>query len=122
MRFKQNIFFYAILGILIFLLILTFINISKITGNATSTGTVNFTITSAVSINFTTNIINWGSGTVTQGSDYATLCTSYNNESNVSNGNWTSNVAGLVVENIGNQNVKSSQILVPGSVVLTSQN
>jgi len=102
---KKDILFYFVTILLIFSLVITFINISKITGNATSTGTVNFTIKSLVQINFTTNIINWGSGTVNVGESYATLCTAYNNASNVSNGNWTSNVAGLVVENIGNQNV-----------------
>ena len=78
-----------------------------ITGLAT-TGIVNLTVESFAVINFTTNEINWGSGRVDTGPDNATLDTSRNDDSNVTNGNWTGNTDGFVVENIGNVNVTLS--------------
>jgi len=77
---------------------------SKITGFAASSGTVNLSIESTASINFTTDIINWGSGRVSAGWPNATLNTA-GGANNVTNGNWTGNTAGLVVENIGNLNI-----------------
>ena len=79
---------------------------NKITGYGVSTGTINLTIESTVSVNFTTNNINWSSGTVTEGGvKYATLNTSVHGPGNVTNGNWTGNDKGLVIENTGNVNV-----------------
>jgi hypothetical protein len=77
---------------------------NMLTGYATSTGTINLTVASTASINFTTNNINWGSGQVTVGQTSATLNTA-GGATNVTNGNWTGNTAGFVVENIGNVNV-----------------
>ena len=65
------------------------------------TATINLTVESSLAINFTTDIINWGSGRVTGGNTNATLNTAAG-ASNVTNGNWTGNTAGLVVTNIGN--------------------
>lgn len=78
---------------------------NKLTGFAAGSGTINLSIESVVTINFTTDIINWSSGMVAAGNQNATLCTSWYNLSNVSNGNWTGNTAGLIIENIGNNNV-----------------
>jgi len=69
-----------------------------------ATGTVNLTVESAASINFTTDEINWGSGRVNTGVDNATLSTA-GGANNITNGNWTGNTAGFVIENIGNENV-----------------
>jgi hypothetical protein len=77
---------------------------NKLTGFAT-TGIVNLSVESVMSINFTTSIINWGSGRVNDGQANATLDTSRSGSTNVTNGNWTGNTAGFVVENIGNKNV-----------------
>ncbi len=94
---------------------------NKLTGFATSTGTVNLSVESAASINFTTSNINWGSGRVNAGQNNATLNTA-GGANNVTNGNWTGNTAGFVVENIGNVNVtfdlktgKTAAQLVGGS-------
>ena len=73
-----------------------------LTGNAT--GTVNITVETSASINFTTFVINWGSGVVAPAQSNATLDTSAG-VNNVTNGNWTGNTQGLILENIGNVNV-----------------
>ena len=74
------------------------------TGLVTITGTVNLTVESAASINFTTNNINWGSGRVTPGLGNATLYTAIRDSTNMTGGNWTGNTVGLIIENIGNTN------------------
>lgn len=77
---------------------------NKITGYATTTGKINLTVESAAAINFSTSEINWGSGRVTAGQSSATLNTA-GGANNITNGNWTGNTAGLIVENIGNTNL-----------------
>lgn len=80
---------------------------SWLTGLATSNdnATVNLTIQSTTSINFTTDSIDWGSGQVDLGSVQAVLTTS-SGGGIVDNGTWTlSGSTGLVLENIGNTNV-----------------
>jgi len=72
-----------------------------LTGYVTQ-GTVNISVSSIASINFSTANINWGSGSVTIGQTSATLDTSSNS---VTNGNWTQVGNGFVIENIGNANV-----------------
>ncbi|MBS3089889.1 hypothetical protein J4461_03365 [Candidatus Pacearchaeota archaeon] len=76
------------------------------TGFVTEFATINLSVESSLAINFSTDIINWGSGRVVVGADNATLNTAGVNTggSNPSqrNGNWTNNTAGLVLENIGN--------------------
>jgi hypothetical protein len=77
---------------------------TTISGYATSTGEANLTVESAVTINFTTSQINWGSGRVNSGQASAGLNTFALN--NVTNGNWTlQNAGGLRIENLGNVNV-----------------
>lgn len=103
----NKILFYFVLILFVISLAVFFVNIDKffkITGKATGTGTANLTIESITNINFTTNNINWGSGAVTAGYSNATLNTA-GGANNVTNGNWTGNTAGLVIENIGNKNV-----------------
>jgi len=75
--------------------------IGKMTGYVADTGTANLTVESQLSINFTTDTINWGSGRVDYGETSATL----DSEGTKINGNWTAVTAGLVLENIGNVNV-----------------
>jgi hypothetical protein len=90
--------FFLVLSISIFI-----VNINKtldITGRAT--GSLNLTIEDLTSINFTTRIINWSTGAVTPGKTVATLNTA---TGTVTNGNWTANSAGLIIENNGNQNL-----------------
>jgi len=79
-------------------------DINELTGHATDTGTANLTIEATASINFTTDNIDWGSGTVdtTGGATAAYLDTK---TGTVTDGNWTANSAGLIIENIGNVNV-----------------
>jgi len=77
---------------------------TTISGYATSTGEVNLTVESQVTINFTTAHINWGSGRVNDGTQSAGLNTFETN--NVTGGNWTlQNSGGLRIENLGNFNV-----------------
>lgn len=73
-----------------------------LTGFVTSTGTVNVSVSTSAAINFTTNLINWGSGTVSNNSLVAVLDTS---SGTVVNGTWTEVTNGFVIENTGNVNV-----------------
>jgi len=103
---KNNVLFYFALALLIVSLVVFFMNISKvvkITGK--SVGDINITIETLTQLNFTTSNINWGSGCVSPGKTSAIINTSSNGVDNVTNGNWTGNSAGLVIENIGNKNV-----------------
>jgi hypothetical protein len=85
----------------LFNLIIQFDNLREFTGFATDTGTANLTIVSQASIEFTTNIINWGSGAVDEAPTYATI----NSEGTVTDGNWTTVSQGLTLQNDGNSNV-----------------
>ncbi len=78
---------------------------NTITGLATDGGWVNLTVEENVAVNFTFEMINWSSGRVDGGETNAILDTSNQTDANVTRGNWTGNVAGLVIENIGNSNV-----------------
>lgn len=73
-----------------------------VTGYGTSTGTVNLSVETLASVNFTTDNIDFGSGRVDEGGVNATLDT---DAGTVTGGNWTANSAGFVLENIGNVNV-----------------
>jgi hypothetical protein len=78
-------------------------DIETLTGFATDTGTANLTIEGAAAINFTTDIVNWGSGAVnTSMGTRAELNTSTNS---VFAGTWAPVGQGLILENIGNTNV-----------------
>ena len=102
---KRNDFLFIFAVVVIFLALANIaftINRINITGHATGTGTANLTVGNWTAVNFTTSIINWGSGVVQAGQLNATLDTSVGT---VTNGNWTANNAGLILENIGNVNV-----------------
>ncbi|NCO11848.1 hypothetical protein CO038_03450 [Candidatus Pacearchaeota archaeon CG_4_9_14_0_2_um_filter_39_13] len=73
---------------------------TKISGLAI--GTANLTVETQASINFTTAVVNWGSGKVNDGQTQAHLSTV--GAGSVSNGNWTA-ATGLILENNGNSNV-----------------
>ena len=79
---------------------------SRISGYVTTTSTaeVNLTVETIAAINFTTSLVNYGSGRVNSGSTSAALTTFGTN--NVTGGNWTLRTAGgLRLENIGDVNV-----------------
>lgn len=82
--------------------VMTFRNI--ITGRVTE-GVVNLTVETNAALNFTTDSVEFGSGRIDDGESHATLDTS---AGTVSNGNWTANSDGFVVENIGNVNISLS--------------
>ena len=65
---------------------------------------VQLDITSVVQVNFTTDTINWGSGTVVVGKDFCVL-NSYDSSIGANCSTFTPQTAGLVLENIGNKNV-----------------
>lgn len=89
--------FLAIVVIVISVVILGF----SLTGKVTDTGVVNVTVESVVSINFTTDFLDFQAGSVSTGQASATLYTN----GTVVNGNWTSPGSNFVIENIGNNNV-----------------
>lgn len=76
-----------------------------LTGLASEPGYVNLTVSTQVAINFTTDTIDWGSGVINTGENNASLLTRGTN-TEVLRGNWSEEgVEGLVLENIGNNNV-----------------
>jgi len=90
----------AYIAIAAILISLFFIG-TEITGHATSNATVNVTISTAASINFTTFLINFGVGTVDVNQPGATI----NTENSVTDGSWTPINYPLVLVNIGNVNI-----------------
>lgn len=76
---------------------------TELTGYAIDTGIVNVTITSSASINFTTDLLDLGNGTVTPGG----TATVSSNSTFSANDQWTGAQAEgqLVLENNGNVNV-----------------
>ena len=70
----------------------------SITGYATDTGFVNVTVSTSVSVNFTSDNVFWGAGMVDAGETNATIDT----EGNVDRGNWSVLNEGLVIKNEGN--------------------
>lgn len=89
---------YFIIMVIFLFLLLAFYSFNY-TGNVISE--VNVTIITLASLNFTSNYINFGPGSVFLNSSYAVIDT----KGNVINGNWTPVNQGLVVENIGNTNL-----------------
>jgi hypothetical protein len=99
---------FGIFAIVLFVIaLITFVfTISEgITGNAS--GYVNITVFSRLSINVTTDAVQWGNGSVDAGETNATLYTSQTSSS-VSRGNWTADPNAIVIENIGNVNTTIS--------------
>jgi hypothetical protein len=83
--------------------VITYNKISDITGMVTDTGNVSLEVTSVADVNFTTATVAFGSGAVTAGKDEAYLDTL---SGTVTDGNWSVNSAGLVLENNGNVDLK----------------
>ena len=77
----------------------------KITGYASS-GYVNVTVDTQITINMTTDTVNWGAGTIDPGQDNATLKTNNGGTASVTGGNWSDEPGptALVVANIGSVN------------------
>jgi predicted secreted protein len=76
---------------------------NQISGYAT-TGEANLTVETLAEVNFTTSLIDWGSGLVDTGETSAQLLSFGSN--NVSGGNWTLQTGGgLAIINSGNVNV-----------------
>lgn len=100
MDFK-NILFYVSIIIIFISAGVILLNIQGLTGRVTDTAVVNITVESAASINFTTDFIDFGNGTVSAGSPNATLDTL----GLVDGGTWVNVSGGLYLENIGNVNV-----------------
>ena len=104
---KDNVF----LGIAVFIFIVAVVSLSVnyynvsrsggLTGFSVDTGVVNISVNAVVAINFTTDSINWGSGSVNQGANSATLIST----GTVTGGSWSPVSQGFIVENIGNTNV-----------------
>jgi hypothetical protein len=90
-------------AIIVIIISLFFIGM-RITGHAvdTDTAVVNVTITSVTKINFTTDFIDFGAGSVTLGKNYAILLS---NGTAATDGSWTWGAKNFVLENIGNTNV-----------------
>ena len=101
MNFTKMNFIIGILGLIIFIFLF---NLGlRLTGYATTTDTalINITVNPQVSINFTVDNINFGSGRVNIGEDNATI----NTLGNVARGNWTPTFDRFMIENIGNSNI-----------------
>ena len=78
--------------------------VSEITGFGTS-GYVNVTVATVVSVNFTTDTINWGAGSIDGGQNNASLLAA-DSGATVTRGNWsTTGIKPLSLENIGTVNV-----------------
>lgn len=94
-------FVFAIIAVCIAFLnvIITLNKVKTITGFAT--GTANLSVESLVSINFSENVIDFGSGLVDIGALNATL---QSDSGSTSNGNWSFSADNLTLENIGNIN------------------
>jgi hypothetical protein len=74
----------------------------RFTGHATDTATVNVSVSSTASINFTVENVNWGTGSVDDGKIGATLDTA-NTKTNGTD--FTAVETPLTIENVGNVNV-----------------
>jgi hypothetical protein len=99
---RQEVLFYISIILLIISIVIFSVNVFKFTRiTGKTTGTANLTVEGWLQINFTTNNINWQSGSVTAGQDFAVLVSN----NTVTDGNWTAVASGLVIENIGNINV-----------------
>ena len=75
-------------------------DVRSIVGHASKEGTAQLEVLSNVAINFTNDVIDWGSGMHSNGTETATL----DSEGTVTGGNWSTVATGLVLENNGNVN------------------
>lgn len=94
----------SLISIVVIIFCLTYIGI-RLTGHSvTETAIINVSVGSSAAIRFTTNLTNFGAGTVNSGALGATI----NTEGVVINGSWLPVNNPLVVQNIGNVNVSLS--------------
>lgn len=91
----------------------------KLTGYATDTSTINVTVESSATINFTTDAVVFGSGQVLSGANVTLIS---NASGTATGGNWTQPATNLMLENLGNVNVslniktgKNSTTLIGGT-------
>jgi hypothetical protein len=98
-KIETFVLYLCILIIIVSLVLIGF----KLTGKVTDTDTaiVNVTIESSIAINFTTDLVDFGSGQVNLGQMNATV----NTIGESLRGNWTAPTDGFVLENMGNLNV-----------------
>lgn len=104
MEKENNFLFYFAVALLVVSLVVFGINVTKVTqvtGRATDTAIVNVTIQSTAEINFTTDFLDFGAGSVSAGKLIATI----NSTGGVAGGNWSAVSTGFTLENIGNVNV-----------------
>jgi hypothetical protein len=96
------IFSFVVLLMSVFFVCFSYLGFSSLlTGLAVDTGSINLTVAQRVLVNFTTTSINWGSGLVDEGEDFAVLDT----VGNIYNGTWSAVSNGLNIKNSGNVNV-----------------
>ncbi len=89
----------TILAVFVAVVILSLF-VTGITGNVLNSR-INVTIEQSITVNFTTNSVDFGGGKVNSGASNTTIDTL----GNVINGNWTPVFGGFVVENLGNINI-----------------
>lgn len=91
---------YVYIGIILLLFILSILVVTySVVGSAVSQ--VNITINSNAVINFTVNLVDFGSGTIDSGKSSAIIDT----RGAVIDGNWTPVNQGFTLENMGNTNL-----------------
>jgi hypothetical protein len=98
---KLEIVSYASIAIIVTSLFFIGIGITGYAVTDNETALVNVTITASGALNFTTAILDFGTGAVTPGQSYAVI----DSEGTVTDGDWTPVTGELVLENIGNVNV-----------------
>lgn len=101
---KKHIYFYMCIFIVFIILIAGFFYVSKTTFTGFAAGYVNLTVNTQVTINVTSDTVDWGSGTVGAGFTNATLTTHGPATSTVSGGNWSTDARPIALSNIGNVN------------------
>ena len=74
------------------------------TGFATEYGDIRVEVQEAVRVNFTQQLIDWGTGQVLAGEDNATLSTVADVD-NINSEGWSNLSEGFIVKNIGNRNI-----------------
>jgi len=93
---------FSYLAILVIVISLASIGM-QFTGNVTHDAVVNVTVSESAAINFTVALVNFASGSVTDGAAGATLETGV--DSATADGSWSGTQDALTLQNIGNVNV-----------------
>jgi hypothetical protein len=82
----------------IIVIILSLLSFGRFTGKVSDSSVINVSVISVANINFTSDRISFGSGSVNIGESFAIV----DSIGNVSYGNWTPTYGGFMIENIGN--------------------